>query len=172
MKYLATLSLMIILSVPAIASEKFAEGLAAMDTANASKDSKHEGYADAFNIFGDLAEQGHPGAKYHLGILHFYGLGGARFDQARAIELIRHAAEGDYYQAQSLMGLMIEKSDGTMVSTNPADAVAWYEKAASAGHCVSIRRLATAYRDGELGLQKSEKISEMLTAQESTCKKR
>lgn len=172
MKYLALCALFLGLSVASHAMSTFEEALAAMDEANMAKNSKHEGYAKAYKVFSKLAEESHPGAQYHLGILHFYGLGGATFDQFRAVKLIEKAAHNDYYQAQSLMGLMVEKSDGTMVATDPAIAVAWYEKAAAAGHCVSLRRLATAYERGELGLQKSEKIAEILTERQKTCKRR
>ncbi|MEM7251544.1 MAG: tetratricopeptide repeat protein [Pseudomonadota bacterium] len=166
------LAVMTLVMTASVQATTFEDALASMDEANASRDSTHPGYAKAFDAFQRMSEEGHPGAKYHLGILHFYGLGGALFDQYKAVKLIEQAAEADYFQAQSLLGLMIEKSDGMMVTTDEAVAVSWYEKAASQGHCVSIRRLANAYERGELGLPKSEKISGILREQEKGCRKR
>ena len=157
---------------PVLGTGSWEKALGAMDQANASQDANHPGYTEAYKVFSALAEKGNPGARYHLGILHLYGLGGARFDQYKAIRLIKKGAQGGYPQAQSLLGLMIEESDGTLVSADPAKALAWYEKAAAAGHCVAIRRLQKAYQNAELGVEKNEEAALSLKAQEADCKKR
>ena len=172
MKKWGWLILILAINGPALGTEPFEKALRAMDQANASQDANHPGYTEAYKVFSALVEKGNPGTDYHLGILHLYGLGGARFDQYEAVQLIKKGAQGGYLQAQSLLGLMIEKSDGTLVSTDPAKALAWYEKAAAGRHCVAIRRLHKAYQNGELGLEKNKETALSLKTQELNCKKR
>ncbi len=144
--------LLIAATLPAPAAT-FEEGLEQYDAAVAAQVLDHEGYARAYEIWQPLAEQGHAGAQYHVGMLHYFGLGGAEFDQYRAFELFTAAAGNGYPPAQSFLGVMAEHGDGTYTRVSPELALRWYRKGAEGGHCPSVRRLAAAYEKGELGLQ-------------------
>lgn len=143
--------MLLVVSAP-LAAATFEEGLAAYDAATASKDLEHEGYAQAYEIWRPLAKAGHPGATYHVGMLHYFGLGGVEFDQYRAFQLFTAAAENGYPLAQSLLGLMAEQGDGTFTVVSEDVALQWYRKSAESGHCPAVRRLSVAYEKGELGL--------------------
>ena len=148
---------------------KFKAGLAAIKEANASKDPKHPGYAEAYALLTQLSEGRHAGAQYHVGVLHMYGLGGARFDQIAGFEMIREAAEGGYPQAQSYLGVLAERGDGSFKRKDEAEALAWYRKAAEGGHCYAHRRLAKAFKAGELGLDANPEQAETWAAKAAAC---
>lgn len=133
------------------ASTDLAEAKAAFDEANAAKNPQHPGYARAYEIWSDLAASGNEQAKYHLGILHLYGLGGAVFDHIQGYDLIKASASGGYPQAQAYVGVMYEKGNGLHFRKGDTEARSWYEKAAASGNCYAVRRLARAHAKGELG---------------------
>lgn len=163
--------LIVFVSTPLWAAT-FEEGLAAYDAAVASKQEDHPGYAQAYEIWKPLAEAGHPGATYHIGMLHFFGLGGATFDQYQAFQLFTAAAENGYPPAQSFLGLMAERSDGTYIVLSDEVALKWYRKAAESGHCPSVRRLAAAYEKGELGLTADPEQAALWRSRIEGCKHR
>ena len=151
------------------ASGTFEEGLAHFDEANAAKDPEHEGYVKAFTIWSDPILAEHSAAQYHLGVLHFYGLGGAEFDQHRGMRLFRRSAEAGYPVAQAFMGFVTENGDDVSVAKNETAALAWYQKAAQGNHCVAVRRLEQAYQNGELGLGVDEAKAAEWRQKRSTC---
>ena len=85
-------ALVLISSASVAAAGTFEEALVAYDEAIASREVDHEGYATAYAIWKDLAADDHDGAQYHLGMLHWFGLGGADQDQSRALILIQASA--------------------------------------------------------------------------------
>ncbi len=153
-------------------SGTFEEALAAYDEANASRDGEHPSYARAFAIWSELAEGGDAASRYHLGIMHMYGLGGALFDQAIAVRMIYDSATAGHYAAQSLMGVLSEKSDGTLLPRDRKDALKWYRKGAENGHCAAVRRMEKAYRNGGLGLAVDEQQAQAWHGRLSDCRKR
>ena len=166
------LILSMFISTGAHAAGTFEEGLAYFDQANAAQDPKHEGYARAYAIWSDPALAEHSAAQYHLGVLHFYGLGGAEFDQYKGISLFRQSAEAGYHVAQAFMGFAAENGDDVFVAKDEAVALEWYQKAAQANHCVAIRRLEQAYQNGELGLSVNEDKAAEWRQRRDSCRTR
>ncbi len=125
--------------------------LALYDEAVASGDPKHAGFKQAREAWEPLADGGDPASTYHLGLLHLFGLGGAAFDQLKAVRMIETAAEHRYPSAQTFMGLLAERGDGVVVVADDRLALEWYTHGALGGHCAAIRRLVQAFENGELG---------------------
>lgn len=106
--------------------------------------------AKAVAWFSKAAEQGNADAEGNLGALYFLGSGGLPKNAPLAVSWMRKSAEhgnvtmqdgvGSYYSAASLMG-------GT---TDPAQAIYWWSKAAENGYAPSMRRLGLAYTAGQL----------------------
>jgi TPR repeat protein len=151
---------------------QFAQALAAFDEASDSKEHSHEGFARAYAMWGDLAQAGDTRANYHMGIMNMYGIGGAEFEQQVGIRNVRIAAESGYPIAQSLMGFLVERSDGSMVKTGDELALSWWRKGAEGNHCIAIRRMAKIYKDGELGVEADEKQAAEWESRQANCQKR
>lgn len=75
-------------------------------------------------------------------------LDGANEDE-RAVAMYRAAAEQEYAPGMHGLGEMYAKGEG--VDKDLTQAVAWFTKAANAGHDKSLRLLIRAYEDGGLG---------------------
>ena len=146
--------------------------LAAYDEAVASRDPEHPGYAAAREAWAPLAAGGDPASTYHLGLLHMFGLGGASFDQLKAVRLIEAAAERRYPPAQTFMGLLAERGEGMMVAADESLALAWYTHGAQGGHCAAVRRLVRAYQEGELGVAPDAGAADDWRARLDGCRKR
>ena len=139
-------------AVSPAAREAHLAALADYDEAVASRDPKHPGFNRAREAWEPLVAGGDPAASFHLAMLHMFGLGGADFDQVAAFRLIEKAAEHRHAQAQTFMGLLAERGDGTMVTVNEGLALEWYTHGAKGGHCAAVRRLVRAFEEGELGV--------------------
>ncbi|MFT5393650.1 MAG: TPR repeat protein [Gammaproteobacteria bacterium] len=163
-----TLLLTLGLSGSAVAAT-FADAQRAYKEANASKDSKHPGYATAHEIWSTLAAEGDNPSIYHLGVFHLYGLGGAEFDQIQGFKLIRQAAEAGYPKAQAYVGLMYENGQGMFTTRDVGLAAKWYEKASQSGHCYSVRRMAKALENGELTLSADPDAAKDLLTRYARC---
>ncbi len=163
------LALLCAAATDAADDDRFERARAAFDEAAASRDGEHEGYDRAFALWHQLATEGDTRARYHIGILHMYGLGKAEFDQQLAVQNVRAAAEGGYPVAQSLMGFLVERSDGTLVVTGDEAALNWWRKGAEGNHCVAVRRMQQAYEQGELGLAADPAKASEWAARRETC---
>lgn len=152
--------------------EEHEAALARYREAVAARAEAHPGYADAFRTWQALEAGGETLAGYHLGILHLYGLGGAAFDQVRALALIRRAAEHGYPPAQTFMGLLAETGDGTMVLADERLALEWYTHGAGGGHCAGVRRLVRVYEEGGLGAAADAAEAARWRARLGECRKR
>lgn len=148
----ALLALAIAFGPAAAQTGSFEDGLSAYEAAVASQDESHQGFKRAFEIWEPLAEQGHPGAAYHVGLYYYLGAGGLVFDQPRGINFVQQAAADGYATAQAFLGLMSEKGDGIAVRRSQEDSLMWYLRAALGGQCAGVKRIAIAYENGELGL--------------------
>jgi TPR repeat protein len=153
------------------ADDRFAQAKAAFAEASASGNGEHEAYDRAHALWRALAEDGDVRARYHIGILHLFGLGKAEFDHRLAMENVRAAADGGYPQAQSYMGLIAETGDGSIARRGDDIALEWWRKAAEGGHCAAIRRMARAYGNGELGLSANAATADAWAAREAGCSK-
>ncbi|MFT5447963.1 MAG: TPR repeat protein [Gammaproteobacteria bacterium] len=151
---------------------QFAQALAAFDEASDSKTRTHEGFTRAYAMWSELAQAGDTRANYHMGIMNMYGIGGARFEQLLGIGNVRIAAENGYPIAQSLMGFLVERSDGTMVKTGDELALSWWQRGAEGNHCIAVRRMVTVYKNGELGVEADAKQTAEWEARQATCQKR
>ena len=158
------------LTAPAGAGDdRHARAKAAYDEAQASRDGEHPGYVEAHAIWKEMAAEGDARAEYHVGIMHMFGLGDAEFDQQVGMEHVRAAAERGYPVAQSFMGLMSERGDGTAARTGDDVALEWWRKGAEGGHCTAVRRMSRAYRNGELGLEADSAQADEWSAREDGC---
>lgn len=153
------------------ADGRFAQAQAAFAQGSASGNSEHEAYDRAHALWRALAEEGDVRARYHIGILHMFGLGKAQFDHRLAMENVRAAAHGGYPQAQSYMGLITENGDGSIARRGDDIALEWWRKGAEGGHCAAVRRMARAYGNGELGLSADAAKAEHWAAREAHCNK-
>ena len=152
--------------------KRFAQALAAFDEASESADGKHEGFTRAYTIWTNLAKAGDTRANYHMGIMNMYGLGGAEFEQQTGTRNVRLAAENGYPIAQSLMGFLVERSDGAMVKTGDELALSWWRKAAEGNHCTAVRRMVKVYENGELGVAADPARASEWNTRIATCHKR
>lgn len=84
-----------------------------------------------------------------------------RYDEAAAAAL--PLAEAGVARAQLLMGFFHE--NGLGVPADPAQAVAWYEKAAAQGQPQAIHNLARSHEMGELGLTQDKARARALYTQ-------
>ena len=151
---------------------KYRSALDTFDEATASSDPNHPGFGRAREVWQRLAAAGSAGAGYHLGILHLYGMGGAAFDQVRALRLIQDAARNGYPPAQTFLGLLAEQGDGSMVLADERLALDWYTHGAHGGHCAAIRRVAKAYERGELSAAADASEAAGWRARLNGCRKR
>jgi TPR repeat protein len=152
--------------------QRFAEALAAFDEAKGTQEAKHEGYQRAYIIWSELAEAGDTRANYHMGMMNMFGIGGATFDQLIGVQNIRIAAEGGYAIAQSFMGFLVERSDGTLVRAGDELAFSWWQKGAEGKHCAGVRRMVKVYTNGELGVAADPAKAAEWQALMETCNKR
>ena len=152
--------------------KKHRAALAVYDEAVASKDPKHAGFRQAREAWEPLAAGGDPASSFHLAMLHMFGLGGADFDQVAALRLIEAAAEHRYAPAQTFMGLLAERGDGTMVVTHEGLALEWYTHGARGGHCAAVRRMVRAFEEGELGVAPDAGKADEWRARLDGCRKR
>jgi TPR repeat protein len=109
-----------VLAVPASAGP-FEDGLTAYE---------REDYATALKFWRPLAEQGHAGVQYNLGIMYEDGLGVPQ-DDAEVVKWYRMAAEQGVAKAQASLGFMYAKGRG--VEQDDTKAIKWYRKAAEQG---------------------------------------
>jgi TPR repeat protein len=77
-----------------------------------------------------LAEQGHVGAQYNIGVLYDQGLGVPQ-DFGEAITWYRRAAEAGHVDAQANLGFAYQQGRG--VAPDNAEAAKWYGLAADQG---------------------------------------
>jgi S1-C subfamily serine protease len=131
------LAVALVLGLVALAWADFEEGF---DAANRGD------YATALKEWRPLAEQGHAGAQYNLGIMYQRGTGVAK-DYTKAMKWYRRAAEQGDADAQYNLGIMYDTGQG--VPQNYAKAARWYRRAAEQGHINAQYNLGYLYAEGE-----------------------
>lgn len=91
-------------------------------------------------------------ARYQLGIAYTFGHVVAK-DEGAGYRYFRSALDlfPDWAEGQFLVGYALHNSRGT--SPNAAEGIAWYKKAAAAGHTVAQNNLGDAYWQGR-GIEK------------------
>jgi TPR repeat protein len=106
---------------------------------------KRGDYAAALRNWQPLAEQGHAGAQYQLGVMYEYGRGVPPND-AEAVKWYTEAAGRGVAAAQYKLGIMYDNGWG--VSGSDAEAVKWYRKAAVQGHAYAQYDLGLMFASG------------------------
>ena len=106
---------------------------------------KRQDFVVALRNWRHLAEQGHAGAQYQLGIMYEYGRGVPQND-ADAVKWYTLAANQGVAAAQYKLGIMYDNSWG--VTQNDAEAVKWYKKAAAQGHAYAQYDLGLMFASG------------------------
>lgn len=101
--------------------------------------------ARAFEIWLDLARQGHPKSQFAVGSLYGEGLV-VKTDVGAAAEWWRKAAEQGHSGAQSNLGALY--SEGLGVPRDTAEAVRLWRRAAEQGHMVAMYHLGGSYKAG------------------------
>ena len=96
--------------------------------------------------FRALAEEGHAGALFYLGVMYADGEGIPE-DDGQAVSWFRKAAEQGNADAQYNLGVMHRNGEG--VSEDDRQAVSWFRKAAEQGNARAQANLGLMYADGE-----------------------
>ena len=117
-----------------VSAESAPRGLAAAAAAY-----KHRDYAEAFQLFKPLAEDGNPAAEYSLGTMYHLGQWIPK-DDAQAVIWFRKAGDQGYAYAEYALGLMY--GNGSGVPVDITEAQKWYGKAAEQGNAPAIAALA------------------------------
>ena len=99
-------------------------------------------YATAMREWKPLAEQGHAGAQFFLGVMYVEGQGVPQ-DDAEAVKWYRLAAEQGHVAAQGALGEMY--ANGRGVPEDDAEAVQWTRLAAGQGHVAAQLSLGLRY---------------------------
>jgi TPR repeat protein len=128
-------TLALLVTLPATAQD-YQKGLAA---------AQRDDHATALNEFLPLAEQGHAGAQYYLGVMYLLGKGVPQ-DDVEAAKWSRKAAEQGDSRAQSNLGAMHQRGRGA--PQDNTEAVKWYRKAAQQGHTTAQFNLGVMYVRG------------------------
>ena len=102
-------------------------------------------YEEAFKCFKRLAEQGHAGAQYNLGIRYYLGEG-TLTDKKKAFYWFTQAAEQGDADAQYSLGKMYYDGEGTLADKKKA--FYWYTQAAEQGHAGAQCSLGILYYFG------------------------
>ncbi len=111
------------------------------------------------------AEAGDADALYQSAL---FSLGLLEWDVDAAILLIGEAARLGVAEAQYWLAWQYE--EGPLLPDDAALALHWYERAGDNDHRLALDRLATAYRDGELGLESSARRAAEMRARAERCK--
>jgi len=113
------------------------------------------------------AEAGDVDAIYQSALLH---LGLLDWDPDAAIPMIQTAARGGVAEAQYWLAWQYE--EGPLLPNDAELALEWYERAAVEEHYLALDRLASAYRNGELGLAIDARKAADMRARADRCKAR
>ena len=111
----------------------------------------------ALDEFTELAQNGHSGAQYNLGLMYNNGNGVGR-DMFEALDLWRRAAVQGHASAQYNLGLLYEGDDE--IAEDFLEAARWYRSAAEQGHANAQNNLGLLYESG-YGLDRNKVLALM-----------
>ena len=114
-------------------------------------------YELALDEFSELAQNGHSGAQYNLGLMYNNGNGVGR-DMFEAVDWWRRAAFQGHASAQYNLGLLYEGDDE--VAEDFLEAARWYRSAAEQGHSNAQNNLGLLY-EGGYGLERNKVLALM-----------
>ena len=114
---------------------------------NAGMDAHHRGdYATALREWQPLADQGHAGAQYNLGLLYANGQGVTK-DDAKARQWYEKAAVQGHAEAQANLGILLMYARGGQQDYKMA--VYYLRLSANQGNDLAQRRLGQMYERGD-----------------------
>ncbi len=116
---------------------RFEEGLAAYERGD---------YETALQEFKPLAEKGHAGAQFNLGVMYDEGHGVPK-DYVEAFKSYKKAAEQGHGKAQHNLGFMYFMGKG--VTQDYVEAFKWFKKAAEKGYAMAQHILGYMYFMGK-----------------------
>ena len=125
--------------VLALASTAFADFRAGVDAYQRGN------HMMAFQEFWTLAQEGHAGAQFNLGVMYANGLAVPQ-DFGQAARCYRLAAERGHALAQCNLGVLYEAGKG--VTQNDGEAIHWYRLAAEQGNSGGQNNLGRMYEEG------------------------
>ena len=106
---------------------------------------ENKNYTGALELYEKSANQGYKVAQYHVGLAC---LGGANYNEEKALKFIRQSASQNYANAQSRLGRLY--SHGIGVKMDIAEAKKWYTLSANQNFCVAQYNLAVLHKqEGE-----------------------
>ena len=114
--------------------------------AEATKEDKPAGYADAIVWFEKAADQGHAGALYTASRYYEQGIGGKSKDLPKSTELCGKAARAGAAVAMNEFAVRLQKGLG--VDADPIAAIGYFTAAAQAGIPAAQTNLANVYENG------------------------
>jgi TPR repeat protein len=103
-------------------------------------------YATALKELRPLAEQGHAGAQFYLGVMYENGRGVPQ-DYKEAAKWFHKAAEQGDADAQNNLGVMYAEGQG--VPQDYTEAAKWFRKAAEQGYAGAQNNLGVMYDKGQ-----------------------
>ena len=119
---IATLIALMLFTTTPVVAGAFEDGLAAYRAGD---------YQKAFRLWKPVAEQGHYGAQYNIGLMYAAGDGVPQND-AKAVHWFTKAAKQGFAKAQLSLGLMYTKGEG--VPKNYVRGYAWLSISAAQGY--------------------------------------
>lgn len=122
-----------------LASSAFADFRAGVDAYQRGN------HLTAFQEFWTLAQGGHTGAQFNLGVLYATGLAVPQ-DFSQAARWYRMAAEHGHALAQCNLGVLYEAGKGLI--QNDGEAIRWYRLAALQGNPGGQNNLGRMYEEG------------------------
>jgi len=135
-----TIALLLLLITTAPALANFKDGIRA---------ARKQDFATALREFKPLAEQGHSGAQFNMGVMYMHGRGVER-NMVKALDLFFKSAEQGFPGAMNNLGRLFVEGKG--VEKDFAEAVRWFRKAAKK-HVIARNNLAQMYITGR-GVEK------------------
>jgi len=140
-------TLVSIFLISALASTAFADFRSGVEAYQRGND------VIALQEFWTLAQQGHAGAQFNLGVLYARGRGVTQ-DFTQAARWYRLAAEHGHALAQCNLGVLYEEGNGVVRSDEEASR--WYRLAAEQGNAGGQNNLGRLYEDGRGVLRNSK----------------
>ena len=113
------------------------------------------------------AEAGDADALYQSSLFH---LGLLEWNPDDAIPMIRTAAAQGVPEAQYWLAWQYD--EGPLLPNDTGLALQWYEVAGEGEHRLALERLARAYQNGELGVDRDARKAAVLRARAERCKNR
>ncbi|MDR2708524.1 MAG: sel1 repeat family protein [Elusimicrobiota bacterium] len=111
-------------------------------------------YAQAYDMYFDLASKGNAQAEYKLGAMLAMGQG-INKNMVEAIKWWQLAAEHGNQIAQYNLGVLYSKGEGVALDTQAA--LKWFEQSAQQGFASAQYALGVIYMDG-VGVVKNEQV--------------